>query len=567
MKMKNLLLKGLSIVTAATMLCTGVFAAEIPYNITGDYSNNKVTISGKTEGKGNPVVLQILYQHYDDVSGEYIPYTYTQLNFDKTSKNMIFYRNQTVTNEKGEYSFVIEYLSDTEAGSLNARLVTNGAEELTDLTVDIVSSTAYAGALVDLETVAKAGVVADFIDELSYNSLELGMSTELLAGLNEATVKPYMDYAAKGLNSANSVKNTQDYNTYMLMAALEEGDVANIDTYIAGTAVFGTTLYDDYNALADDETKQTYITNKMSGKNFADINSFSTALKKALILEEVYYATGYGEVKDILSKYGSTVGITGTASNDVYKNMQGKDYTESTILEDYNKLKLQYGSGSNGGGGSAGGGGGVPAGTDKVPAMDGSYGGFESAGSAETVNAYFNDIDGVDWATEAILALADKGIINGKSEGNFAPDDFVTREEFAKILVGAMGYSNEKYQGNEFSDVKDNDWFKDYVNIAYSKNLIKGVGDGRFGSGQMISRQDMSVMIYNALKAKGVDVAAGGVGFEDKNVMADYALDAIGTLYKMGVINGVSATHFDPLGSATRAQAAKMVYGVLKYLQ
>ena len=47
----------------------------------------------------------------------------------------------------------------------------------------------------------------------------------------------------------------------------------------------------------------------------------------------------------------------------------------------------------------------------------------------------------------------------------------------------------------------------------------------------------------------------------------DYALDAVAALYKMGIVNGVSETEFAPLDGATRAQAAKIVYGVLDLIQ
>ena len=54
--------------------------------------------------------------------------------------------------------------------------------------------------------------------------------------------------------------------------------------------------------------------------------------------------------------------------------------------------------------------------------------------------------------------------------------------------------------------------------------------------------------------------------FEDKEKIADYAKESVAALYDMGIINGVSATEFDPLSQATRAQAAKIIYGVLKAL-
>ena len=47
----------------------------------------------------------------------------------------------------------------------------------------------------------------------------------------------------------------------------------------------------------------------------------------------------------------------------------------------------------------------------------------------------FVDLNTVEWAYEAIMALADNGIVNGKTDNEFYPNDKVTREEFAKLLV------------------------------------------------------------------------------------------------------------------------------------
>ena len=56
-------------------------------------------------------------------------------------------------------------------------------------------------------------------------------------------------------------------------------------------------------------------------------------------------------------------------------------------------------------------------------------------------------------------------------------------------------------------------------------------------------------------------------GFADSALFGDYARDAISALYNCGAINGVGSNQFDPIGNATRAQAAKIVFGVLDYIR
>ena len=62
-------------------------------------------------------------------------------------------------------------------------------------------------------------------------------------------------------------------------------------------------------------------------------------------------------------------------------------------------------------------------------------------------------------------------------------------------------------------------------------------------------------------------IPTGTVVFKDSDLIADYAIDAVTTLYEMGIVHGISETEFDPLGNATRAQAAKVVYDFMRCLQ
>ena len=97
--------------------------------------------------------------------------------------------------------------------------------------------------------------------------------------------------------------------------------------------------------------------------------------------------------------------------------------------------------------------------------------------------------------------------------------------------------------------------------------MVNGTGNGVFGAGSPITRQDMAVILCNALKRKGIELPDCEIVFEDKDKIANYALSSIEALYAMGAVNGVSETEFQPLGIATRAQAAQIIYGVLNKLQ
>ena len=136
-----------------------------------------------------------------------------------------------------------------------------------------------------------------------------------------------------------------------------------------------------------------------------------------------------------------------------------------------------------------------------------------------------------------------------------------------KILLGAMGYDEGDATSNAFSDVSEDDWFYSWVNIAAEKGIVKGIGDGMFGAGLQISRQDMAVMICNALRYSGNTLTASEFVFGDDNAIAEYAKASVYELYELGAINGKTETAFEPVSFATRAEAAKIIYNVWTLLE
>ena len=175
----------------------------------------------------------------------------------------------------------------------------------------------------------------------------------------------------------------------------------------------------------------------------------------------------------------------------------------------------------------------------------------------------FEDLDGVDWAYSAISELYEKGIISGYSETKFKPNNSVKREEFVKMLVCALNIEDEEYTC-AFADVAG-DWSEKYVSIAFNHKLVNGISDGVFGKGNEISRQDMAVMVYNAMLSKGYAPTGADYTFSDE--CSEYAKAAISELSGLGIINGVGDGRFDSYGHSTRAQSAVIISRAEKYLR
>ena len=177
----------------------------------------------------------------------------------------------------------------------------------------------------------------------------------------------------------------------------------------------------------------------------------------------------------------------------------------------------------------------------------------------------FSDLDSVPWAREAIQELAKRNILNGKGNGRFDPDGNVTREEFAKLIVNAFNIKNKSEADIEFSDVKKGMWYESYVNIASSCGIVNGYGDGKFGTGDCITRQDCAVMLLRALEYMGKDTSVHqNVSFDDEGEISDYAKKAVDILSAMNVINGKGNNLFVPKAFCSRAEAAVMFYRLIK---
>ena len=206
------------------------------------------------------------------------------------------------------------------------------------------------------------------------------------------------------------------------------------------------------------------------------------------------------------------------------------------------------GGGSLGGGGSFGGGGSSKPTTPVDPTP------VEPEGT-------FSDIASVEWAKEAIEALAEKGIINGRGDGKFAPNDSVTREEFVKIIIGAFDLLNEDAKA-DFGDVGAERWSYAFIATANELGIVTGDGENFNPTGAM-SRQDMAVVIFRTAEKLGLVLSGDAESFADSEEIADYAKDAIKALTANGIVNGMGDGTFAPKATVTRAQAAKVIYGLM----
>ena len=256
--------------------------------------------------------------------------------------------------------------------------------------------------------------------------------------------------------------------------------------------------------------------------------------------------------------------LSGTQKDNVYKALVGQLYTDaedfSDAFDDAVADAETDGKTNNRGSGSGGGGGdrnvsmqiGLP--EDVTPDNEGENTGDELP---------FRDLDGYDWAKGSIRLLYQKGIVNGRTDSEFAPDALITRAEAVKMIVLTLGGVDENAESS-FSDIGTDMWSYPYLATAEQKGIISGYGNGMSGAEDYVTREDLAVMVLRAANLSGKGYEAGGsLEFGDAAAISPYAAEAVQKLCSAGVISGADNNLFLPKNNATRAQSAKILAALL----
>jgi len=179
-------------------------------------------------------------------------------------------------------------------------------------------------------------------------------------------------------------------------------------------------------------------------------------------------------------------------------------------------------------------------------------------------NATFRDIR-AHWGKDAIEVLAAKNVVAGFEDGTYRPDAPVTRAQFVKLLVGALGWEASAPTAAAFADVGKTHWAYDVVHAAAQAGWVKGDGDA-FRPDEPVTREQMSVMLVRAI---GSNAAAAGAAelsrFADEASISAWAQADVAAAVRLGLLAG-SDGKFLPQKTTTRAEAATVLYRALPLL-
>lgn len=535
-----------------------VFADVTNYNV--ELRDGTYTVSGLADDNSSDVTLEIINAEYT---------------FDKdaaTDVNISNYKDASVYFDQIDFkdkdkSFSFSFPIDGGSRKLNARLNGTGYTNSTEFEISYVKYDDFAAARSELEkNMSDAETYKTFMDRAN-NAFLLGCDV-LPDGAERDRVYQIMYSTLKGggysISSMDFGAMQRLWNKCATLDLINVKKITNISDYKNNLDLtdMGDAVVNWYNRVEKTENAMPKLSALITSKTYSNVQAFDDAMKKNLVLTVVKYPDGISNIGKIMVDFSNLTGITSSNETDKYRTVAGMDFgTFDEYIKYYKNLSSNSGNGGNSG--SSGSSGSSGRGS----------GGFVSSGSVsgdtnapqEQVKMPFIDLDTVPWAYEAISTLSDKGIINGREENKFVPDDEVTREEFTKMCVVMMNLDVTD-QSIVFDDEKDGEWYLGYISAARKNNIVSGKGDGSFGIGEAISRQDAAVILYNILKNNGLSNDKG-IDFDDSDMISDYAIDAINVLSANGVINGVGDNMFSPLGRLTRAEAAKLIFESIKYIK
>ncbi len=540
-------------------LCTVAYAApEYKASIAGETLT--VTITDEAGKYGDQITLQVLQK--GKVIDKVNPYDDNKIVSD------FIYVNQGYISEEGSYIVNIN-MEGHSSGNYGVRINGKEAGE-----IYYATTTDKNNFLRQLRQAANgAGGATDVAAKLDLENPE-SVAIGMFMLSDEYITKADASFVAKVLTAeikANPtcIASPDDFVSAITHAA----HIAALNDGLGSLEAFGAEFELDADALnvyteeLSAETKAAFVATYYKNKEYITNTEVEDAYYDAVILAYAKEFDSYGDAKNFIENFGEEVGIdmddidklnskNETALYEYASKLTVSDI-ESFVKKVNDKAEDLYdGQGSSGGGGGGGG-----------STFAGIGGGYTPVVSQDTISAVptpvFSDMSNHLWAVESVNELAAKGVVSGVGEGKFEPARNVNREEMITMLIKAYGISTEGASENVFGDVPSGAWFAPYVSAAYANGYVAGTGDGTFGAGSTITRQDAAVMAYNIAKANGTAFTPTKDMFPDDKEISDYAKDAVYALKAKGIINGMGDGSFAPKASCTRAEAAKIIASLL----
>lgn len=179
----------------------------------------------------------------------------------------------------------------------------------------------------------------------------------------------------------------------------------------------------------------------------------------------------------------------------------------------------------------------------------------------------FGDVDSGAWYASAVDFVTSRGLFSGVSENAFAPEAMMNRGALVTVLY-ALEQPGSQTGEVRFSDVNTDAWYAQGTAWAVEAGIISGYGNGQFGPEDSVTREQLALMLYQY--ANRLNAGTGGrenlSRFQDSSDVSFWAEEAVSWAVDAGILSGRTDGTLDPSGAATRAELAAMLRQFVVFL-
>lgn len=186
---------------------------------------------------------------------------------------------------------------------------------------------------------------------------------------------------------------------------------------------------------------------------------------------------------------------------------------------------------------------------------------FALCGSAFAEGLTFSDMPHGAWYEQAVYWAVQKNITAGVGNGRFGPGQKVSRAQVVTMLWRLDGSKSNNGESG-FSDVPAGRWYSKAVTWAVQNQIVAGYSSTVFGPGNNITRQDLVTILYRYAAYKNMSTSARAdlSGYSDVGSISGYAVEPMRWAVASGIVSGTGAATLSPKRTATRAQLVQMLY-------
>ena len=174
----------------------------------------------------------------------------------------------------------------------------------------------------------------------------------------------------------------------------------------------------------------------------------------------------------------------------------------------------------------------------------------------------FRDVRPEDWFYADVRYVYEAGLMNGTAEGLFSPDLFTSRAMIVTVLWRLSGSPVVNYY-MPFADVDQASWYAEAVRWAASCGIIAGYDNGNFGPNDPVTREQLAAILYRCATYRQEDTSIGAdtniLSFTDAASVSEYAVPALQWACGAGILQGADGALL-PTHPATRAQTAAILH-------